>query len=305
MRTLPGTIDEFLDYIRKERGFSELTAKAYLTDLLQFSSFVASNTGDTSLSSAMSKGVLRSFTYSLASLNLKPRSVSRKVAALRSFSKFCARRKLTATNAARTLVSPKLDKPLPSFLTEKQAERLGTDVDTTSTRLRDRAMIELLYGCGMRLSELHSLNANTINTRQGSVRLLGKGRKERIVPVTQQAMDAVAAYLALRRCSPASDVPLFVNAKGFRLSRRQIQRVVERQITSVSQQKKRSPHVLRHTFATHMLDGGADIRAVKELLGHSSLSTTQIYTHVSKERLRQAYRLAHPRAGRDNTPSVS
>jgi integrase/recombinase XerC len=222
--------------------------------------------------------------------------VARKIAALKSFSKFCIRHNLLARSAATALKTPRLDATLPQFLTERQAESLDGGNAVRKCPLRGRAIVELLYGSGIRLSELYALRPDSIDYRSGTVRVMGKGRKERVVPVTQQAMDAIRAYSAGERKPGAIDAPLFTNDDGKALSRRQIERIVQRALSRVSQLRKKSPHVLRHTFATHMLDGGADIRAVKELLGHASLSATQIYTHVSKERLMQAYKRAHPRA---------
>jgi integrase/recombinase XerC len=159
--------------------------------------------------------------------------------------------------------------------------------------------VELFYGSGIRLSELWSLTVGNVQFKSSTVRVLGKGKKERIVPLTQGALDLIREYLLLRKETAGHSAPLFINEKGARLSRRHIERIVASAIARVSQQKKKSPHVLRHSFATHLLDHGADIRAVKELLGHASLSTTQIYTHLSKERILEAYRQAHPRAKKD------
>ena len=308
MSTLQEHITSFLDYLLKEKGYSTHTVEAYKMDLAQLTAFIVQNYPDASFESVMKKGVLRDFTYSIGEHNLRPRSIARKVAALKSFSKFCVKRHLLAVNPAKLLANPKLDKPLPAFLTEKQAQELesnsalggkkGREVDA----VRNRAIVELLYGSGMRLAELHGLNAGGIEYKKANVRVLGKGKKERIVPVTEQAMAAIREYLDRRKTSKAYDAPLFANHKGCRLSRRQIERIVESELAMVSQQKKKSPHVLRHSFATHLLDRGADIRAVKELLGHSSLSTTQIYTHMSKEHLIRVYRLAHPRAGERTPP---
>ena len=273
------------------------TAKAYRSDLLQFEIQVSEEHGKVSLEEMMSKPVLRGFAYALTGAGLKSRTVARKIAALKSFSKFCIRHNLISKSAARALKTPRLDATLPHFLTERQAETLdGKASAGTAHPLRSRAIVELLYGSGIRLSELYALRPDSIDYRNGTVRVMGKGRKERVVPVTQQAMDAIRDYSAGERKPAAMDAPLFTNEKGMALSRRQIERIVRRALSQVSQLRKKSPHVLRHSFATHMLDGGADIRAVKELLGHASLSATQIYTHVSKERLMQAYKRAHPRA---------
>ena len=301
MNSLRQTIASFLEYLLKERGYSQHTVEAYAGDLSQFAGYVEKNNSASSFEEVMTKGVMRAFTYSLGERNLRPRSVGRKVAALKSFSKFCVKKKLITANPAKLLASPKLDKPLPAFLTERQASELeDTDKQATPASpletIRNRGIVELFYGSGMRLSELHGLNAGAIDYRVASLRVLGKGRKERIVPVTDQALILLRQYLERRQGPKAFDAPLFTNSRGERLSKRQIERIVVRELSRVSRQKKRSPHVLRHSFATHLLDRGADIRAVKELLGHASLSTTQIYTHMSKEHLLKVYRLAHPRA---------
>jgi integrase/recombinase XerC len=308
MNTLLENIQSFLDYLLKEKGYSEHTVEAYRRDMEQFSAFVSQNYNDVPFDDVMKKGVMRSFTFSLGELALKPRSVARKIATLKSFSKFCMKRKSIGVNPAKLLATPKLDKPLPAFLTEKQAQGLERDHEpgpgqNPADVLRNRAIVELLYGSGMRLSELYLCDVGTIDYKRASVRVLGKGRKERVVPVTDQAVDAIKKYLDVRKSSNEPDAPLFANDKGGRLSRRQIERVVCGELSRVSQQKKRSPHVLRHSFATHLLDHGADIRAVKELLGHASLSTTQIYTHMSKEHLLKVYRQAHPRASRASRAS--
>ena len=296
--SLTAIIAQFLDYIRKEKGYSALTVEAYRRDLAQFVEYLIRSRYPSGLGQAMTRPLLRSYLYGLRENGLKPRSIARKVAAFKSFGKFCVRRKLLAANPARTIATPKLDSPLPAFLTRGEADGLenaGPD-DGSAGAIRDRAMVELFYGSGIRLAELHGLDRDVFDNRQLTLRVLGKGRKERIVPITRQSVDLVKKYLDARRGTPADGEPLFTGDKGGRLSRRQIERIVARRLSAVSQQKKRSPHVLRHSFATHLMDGGADIRAVKELLGHASLATTQIYTHVSKEHLLKTYRQAHPRA---------
>jgi integrase/recombinase XerC len=302
MSDLADVIAIFLEYLRKERQYSNNTLEAYKRDLEQFAAY-AIDSNNSSISSMSDKRLLRAFTYSLSDSGLKPRSVARKIAALKSFSKYCFKQNLISTPAARLIAAPRLDQPLPSYLTQHQtaallqpSSALPSVAETKLQSLRNTGIVELFYGTGMRLSELYALNANTIDYRQRTVRVMGKGRKERVVPVTRQAMDIIKEYLQVRGTSLISQEPLFTNTKGGRLTRRQIERVVSAHVGQVTQQKKKSPHILRHSFATHLMDNGADIRAVKELLGHASLNTTQIYTHVSKEHLLKVYKLAHPRS---------
>ncbi len=290
-------IKNFLEYLRKQRGYSEHTVAAYQHDLAQFIDFVESEVGKTAVKEILTKGILRTFIYSFHDHGFKSRTIARKVATLKSFSRYCVKNKIVKVNPAKMLSTPKLDSPLPSFITRKQADAMVTGDPDGEMALRNRAIVELFYGTGIRLAELHALNIGTIDRTNRTVRVIGKGRKERIVPVTPDAIALVDRYIAIRSIAHENDDPLFTNKEGTRLSRRQIERVVSRELAAVSQLKKKSPHVLRHSFATHLLDAGADIRAVKELLGHSSLSSTQIYTHVSKEHLRKVYNKAHPRAG--------
>ncbi len=286
----------FINYLQKQRMYSPHTIVAYTHDLTNFCTFGTKNTSSTALAPIMTRGILRAFTYSLNEEGLKPRTISRSVAALKSFSKYCVRNKLLAADVGKTIVSPKLDKPLPVFLSEQQTNGLNHTACADPESLRNNTIVELFYGTGMRLSELHALNANTIDCNRNLVRVRGKGNKERIIPVTQTAIDLLTTYLAHCRGTGAPADALFINKQGQRISKRQIERIVASSLSSVSSNKKRSPHVLRHTFATHLLDHGADIRAVKELLGHASLATTQIYTHISKEHLKKTYERAHPRA---------
>jgi integrase/recombinase XerC len=313
MSQLTATVASFLDYLKKEKGYSAHTLDAYRRDLGQFDAFITAVSPPDALDKIMEKRMLRAFTASLADRKIKPRSIARKVAALKSFSKYCVKRRLLSFNPAKTILTPRLDKPLPSFLTERQALALSGQAAQTAApadklpknrllHLRNKAIVELFYGSGIRLAELHSLNTGAINIIKSIVKVMGKGRKERIVPITGLAAELVGEYASLRPGPGGADAPLFVNERGIRLSRRHIERLVGVEIAKVSQQKKKSPHVLRHSFATHLLDGGADIRAVKELLGHVSLSTTQIYTHMSKERLLKVYQQAHPRARENGNP---
>ncbi|MDR2728653.1 MAG: tyrosine-type recombinase/integrase [Chitinispirillales bacterium] len=286
-------VGRFLQYARKEKGYSAHTVEAYKSDLEQFLLFLSRKNIALTVSAALSKSSLRSFTYSLG--GLKARSIARKAASLKSLCRYCVKQHIISVNPSKTLSTPKMDKPLPVFLTHSQAGSLE-EVTALDENIRNRAIVELFYGSGIRLSELHGLKSGDIDRRKMTVRVLGKGKKERIVPLTDQAAEALESYLNIRTGASGLLEPVFVNTKGVQLSRRQIERVVSKTLSNVSVQKKRSPHVLRHSYATHLLDAGADIRAVKELLGHASLSTTQVYTHISREHLLKVYRQAHPRA---------
>lgn len=288
----------FLEFIEKEKGFSSHTVDAYCSDLTHF--FNQAHTGPpvTALDDAMKKIHLRSYLHTLSKNGLKPRSIARKVAALKSFTKFCIKRGFLTINYTKIIATPKLDKPLPVFLTQKQTNEINNtnDSDNSFESLRNATIFELFYGSGIRLSELHALSVGDIDSRVAMLRVIGKGQKERIVPLTTITIQCLKKYVTHLPQKNDSNAPLFINKKGNRLSRRQIERIIEKKLTGVSVQRKKSPHVLRHSFATHLMDEGADIRAVKELLGHSSLSTTQIYTHISKEHLLKVYKQAHPRS---------
>lgn len=300
---------DFLEYLRKEKCYSAHTVSAYKRDMGQFADFVNNMHGIDSLKTSMSKTALRAFTYALGDRGLKPRSIARKIATLKSFSRYCVKQRLIPANYARLLATPKLDKPLPAFLTQKQADGLATSTVLARhalqkpcdycKQLRNAAIVELFYGSGIRLAELHALNIGTIDARGCTMRVMGKGNKERIVPLTALAIEIIKNYLHHQKKNSTYGLPLFTNSRGIRLSQRHIERIVVREVARVTQQKKKGPHTLRHSFATHLLDRGADIRAVKELLGHASLSTTQVYTHMSKEHLLKAYKQAHPRANKD------
>jgi tyrosine recombinase XerC len=297
---LAQTIAQFLEYARKEKGYSAHTVEAYKRDLEQFTDFLAQKNISLATTTALSKTQLRLFMYGIREQGLKPRSVARKIASIKSLCQYCVKQRIISVNPSKALATPKLDKPLPVFLTKAQAESLEETaaLDERPQSPRDRAIIEFFYGSGIRLSELHGLTLGDIDKRKMTIRVMGKGQKERIVPITNQAVEAFDEYMktAPVKSSGSPRDPVFVNDKGERLSKRQIERIVHRSLSQVSLHKKKSPHVLRHSFATHLLDSGADIRVVKELLGHSSLTTTQIYTHVSREHLLTVYKQAHPKA---------
>jgi len=225
-------------------------------------------------------------------------SAARALAAWRSFTRFCLRRGILTADPARALAFPRLPRRLPRTLSERD---LGRALDgmgaNDAVTLRDRALLELAYSSGLRLSELTGLNRRDLDRTTGLLRVRGKGRRERIVPAGATALGALDRHLAAAGRRPApKDEPLFVNARGTRLSGRTVQRVVRRRLLGVAGGLGVSPHALRHSFASHLLDRGADLRAIQELLGHRSLASTQIYTHVSRARLAKVYRQAHPRA---------
>jgi tyrosine recombinase XerC len=291
----------YLEYLEGERNYSAHTILSYETDLSSFVQFLHQE-GINSFA-AVHKESLRAFISSLIDKGFSQRSIARKVASIRSFFKYLRRQKIINGNPALVLITPKIGKRLPSFLDEESVHQLIESPDQSTTNgKRDRAILELFYSTGMRLSELIGLNICDLKKEEGLIKIKGKGRKERIVPVGRKAMDAVDEYLQdenelrLKGHVQSGDHPLFVMKEGRRMYPQAVGRMVKKYIGMVSEVEKKSPHILRHSFATHMLNHGADMRAVKELLGHESLSTTQVYTHVSSARMKKVYEDAHPKA---------
>ncbi len=289
-------VEQFCDYLKYQRGYSIHTLSNYKRDLVQFHDFSKDEWGDT-VAALMKKEPIRIFLYALHDEGMKARTIARKRASLLSLTKFLLRSEKISVNPLATIVSPKPDKPVPAVLSEKQADKLTEVIPHNEKELRDRTIVEILYGSGIRLAELHGLDISDINNQESTIRVLGKGNRERVVPITPYALKLIDAYLESQNRESDSENALILNKNGKRLSMRQIQRIVERELGTVTDAAKKSPHTLRHSFATHILDHGADIRVVKELLGHASLASTQIYTHVTKERLKDAFRQAHPRSG--------
>jgi integrase/recombinase XerC len=249
------------------------------------------------------KQALRTFIGFLLDEGFGQRSIARKIASLRSFFKYLRRHKIIEGNPALTLITPKVGKRLPIYLDEPSMRSLLVSTKQTgANKKRDLAIMELFYSTGIRLSELINLTLNDLKQKEGLVKVKGKGRKERFVPVGKKALSVINDYLATRKDVSLSEhttrleCPLFVTGKGRKLYPQAVGRIVRKYIGEVSEIEKKSPHVLRHTFATHLLNHGADIRAVKELLGHESLSTTQVYTHVSSARMKKVYEESHPKA---------
>jgi integrase/recombinase XerC len=280
----------FLRYLSLERGASPHTLRSYRSDLREFRAFVGSGTPLPQVDGR----TVRAYLAHLHSRGLDASSVARKLAALRSWFRFLVRRGTLARNVAREVRGPRLGRKLVSFLPIDEAQALvdGKAVGGAA-RERDVAILELLYATGLRVSELAGLDVDDVDRAGLTVRVVGKGRKERIVPFGRRAAGALHAYLGRRATRRGS---LFTNARGGRLSARAIHTIVRKSAAASGITRRVSPHTLRHTFATHLLDAGADLRVIQELLGHSRLSTTQRYTHVGADQLMRVYDAAHPRA---------
>lgn len=289
----------FLRYLEQDRNYSRHTVVAYRTDLLVFDRFVSEVHGGPEWDVAgVDRGLIRAFLGTLVAQQYARKSVARSLASIRSFFRYLRRTQRIPANPAGSIPSPKLDRRLPRFFDEPTMTRVLETVDrSTEAGKRTAAILELFYSTGMRLSELTGLRFDAVDFAGRTARITGKGRKERIVPFGEHAAQALREYLQVRRPSTGRDPgTFFLSPRGGVLSPRAVHRIVTQAVGRVSDAAKRSPHTLRHTTATHLLNRGADLQAVRELLGHANLSTTQIYTHVSVDRLRQLYARAHPRA---------
>lgn len=295
MSGLSEQIAVFCRYLDTERNVSPHTIAAYRRDLEQLTAFVARETGGSARVGDVNHLLLRRY-LALLGKRAKKSSVGRKLAAIRSFFRFLVRQGMVANNPAELIATPKKENRLPFHLDIDQVTTLvEAPQEDDKHALRDRAILELLYSCGLRVSELTGLAIGDLDLSGGMVRVLGKGGKERIVPVGRRAIEAIRGYLQGRGELGGSG-PLFLNTRGQRINRRSVARIVDLHVLRIAAFKRISPHILRHTFATHMLEGGADLRAIQELLGHASLSTTQKYTHVGIDRLMEVYDKAHPKA---------
>jgi integrase/recombinase XerC len=294
-------ISAFLRYLRAERNYSVHTLTAYECDLREFLDFWESEFPARVMTpGGVDRRAIRRFLAWLHDRKFASRSIARKLACLKSFFRYLRKMHVVDSNPASTVVSPKLERRLPRTLDEGSVTRLMDQPDRSKADgARDAALLEILYSSGIRLSELIGLRVADIDFGNGTIKVTGKGSKQRIIPFGSKARSALRAYLAVRpsfalRGSGAANA--FLSARGKPMSPKGVNRLMNRYIGMVSEIEKRSPHILRHTFATHLLNRGADLRAVKELLGHESLSTTQMYTHVSVEHLRKVYAQAHPKA---------
>ncbi len=310
--TLHPLVEAFVEYLRYEKHFSPHTLKSYAGDLEQFCRFLAGRGGDAAggqggdlrgLLLAVDGNHVRSFLAALREQNYSRSSTARKLATLRSFYKFLLRRGQVAVNPVQAIRTPKQDKRLPKFLEYDQVARLlSAPSGDDWLSARDKAMLETLYSTGIRVSELVDLDLSDVDLIGEAVRVRGKGRKERIAPIGSTAIAALHGYLqhrsAVRFGTRSDPAALFVNKHGRRLSARSVRRKLDKYLVAAGIDPTHiSPHTLRHSFATHLLNNGADLRSVQELLGHRSLSTTQIYTHLTTSRLKQVYDSAHPRSG--------
>jgi tyrosine recombinase XerC len=292
-------IERFVQHLSLERRLSPHTSAAYRADLVGLGTFLAR--GSSSLEDA-TYALLRRWLAHLGTRGYSRATLSRKAAAIRSFYRYLAHRRIVATNPASQLSAPKVPTLLPTVLkTGEAAALLEAPVGDDPYLVRDRAILELLYAAGLRVSELCGLDVDDVDLDAQRVRVMGKGGREREVPVGDVAAEAISHYLGWARAAigpeaPAAAGPLFYNRRRRRIGSRDVRSVVENYVKRSLPGRQASPHTLRHSFATHLMEGGADIRAVQELLGHASLATTQRYTHVSRGRLFGAYRSSHPRA---------
>jgi len=282
-------IDKFLSYLEIEKNYSRHTLLNYKLDLEEFLAFL-----DRTSLEQVDYLTLRRFLAHLRTRELRPRSLARKLSSIRSFFRFLQREGYRKDNPATLLMSPKLDRILPKFLSEGDMVKfIESPEGKTILGKRDRAILETLYSTGIRVSELVGLNTEDVDLIGNIAKVAGKGKKERLVPIGNKAIEAIKSYLDHRKDQSSC---LFLNKNGTRLTDRGVRFIFQKYIQKASMTSKVSPHVLRHSFATHLLDRGADLRSIQELLGHVNLSTTQVYTHVSTDRLRKVYDQSHPRA---------
>lgn len=295
-------IESFKRYLRVERNASPLTIKSYGEDLDCLLDFFRDSDGDVPQVGRVTTAELRRYVAWLHECGYARSTIARRLASLRSMFRFCTREKLVDANPALPLRTPRQGRRLPHYLTTEQvALLLEAPPANTSSGLRDRAMLETTYSAGLRVAELVSLNLDSWDRDGEILRVVGKGRRERVAPVGSYASRALDQWLEVRepgrKATEDDQQAMFLNRFGRRLTTRSVRRMIDRYLLTTGLDRATSPHTLRHSFATHLLDGGADLRSVQELLGHKSLTTTQIYTHVSLRRLRETYEKSHPHAG--------
>lgn len=289
-------IGNFMDYLEFEKRFSVHTLKAYRSDLQQFVQFLRAEEQIETINE-ISSPIIRSWLVKLMEEGMDPRSVNRKITALKTFFKYSMKSRWISVNPMLKVVSPKTPKKLPVYLEAGKLDFLldSTEFSSDFTGIRDRLILELFYGTGMRRAELLTSTIEDLDLHQKQLKVTGKRNKQRIIPLHSGLLSLFEQYLEFRNSKKTEHSFIFITPEGKQLYPELVYRLVKKQLSKVSTQKKRSPHVLRHSFATEMLNQGADLNAIKEILGHANLSATQIYTHNSIEKLRDVYKKAHPR----------
>jgi integrase/recombinase XerC len=299
--SIPAAVGHFLHYLAVERNSAALTVKSYREDMTALAEYLGQLYGSAPSPDQITPQDLRGYAAALHDAGYAKSSVARRLASMRTFFKFTQREGLTKGNPAKPLRNPRRERTLPHFLSSDElAKLLATPPANQAMGLRDRAILETMYSAGLRVSEVVGINDGDLDHENALVRVRGKGRKERLAPMGSFALKAIVRWKAKRVLSPKAPTgraaPLFVNKFGNRLTTRSVARMLEKHLETAGLDQRTTPHTLRHSFATHLLDRGADIRSVQELLGHKSLTTTQIYTHVSTAGLLAVYEKAHPRA---------
>lgn len=291
-------LNNFIDYISHEKKLSKHTSLSYQTDLLQFQQFVEKELKDTDLLN-INHLIVRSWVAELLDTGLSERSVNRKLSSLKSFYKYLLKNNLIKVNPLQKIIGPKTPKKLPVFVDETNMEQLFNEItfEDGFIGMRDKLLLDILYQTGLRRAELIHLNEQSIDLYNLSLKVLGKRNKERIIPISLDLKRNLEAYFQVKKDEGLLNPYLFVSLKDKELKEADVYKLVKKYLSQITTLSKKSPHVLRHTFATHLLNNGADINAVKELLGHANLSATQIYTHNTIEKLKKAYKQSHPRSG--------
>ncbi len=290
-------IQAFLDYLRFEKRYSQHTLISYQNDLEQFFSFLYAQFNEVALEQ-ITAVYIRSWLAELKTDNISAKTINRKISSLKSFFKFLMKQGVIKQTPMTTVVSPKINKRLPSFVEEKNTNTLFTYVEFGDDwkGKTERLILSLFYNTGMRLSELINLKEKQVDEDYSQLKVLGKGNKERIIPVSKELLKEIKNYMAQKPVKLKGVAEVFVNEKGKSLYPKYVYNTVKKYLGMVTTLKKKSPHILRHTFATHLMNNGADLNAVKELLGHSSLAATQVYTHNTIEKLKDVHKKAHPKA---------
>ncbi len=294
-------LEDFKSYIIAEKNFSEHTAKAYCSDILSYLVWM-----DEQSCENVNYSKIRDYLHFIQKFDYKKTTIARKISSLRTFYKYLYRERKVEINPAMSLTNPKRPQPLPKFLTPEEVEQILNNIKIdTPAGYRNRTILELLWATGMRVSELAGLNFGDLNLTENEIRVFGKGSKERIVLITDRAKNFLERYLESARSlvpkgydigEPNENSPVFINNTGYRLQTKSVRNAINDVVEKINLPKHVTPHVFRHSFATHLIENGADLRVVQELLGHANISNTQIYTHISTKHLKEVYEQSHPRA---------